>query len=141
MARVVRLSRRAPTDLSSSVRQRVTPDADRDVLDRLKDTPTELARGVQAWRPTVLITYPSCAVALAQLQLAGTLRLRLSAVADAARICEVAIPGSRRAERDTTLVSALGREVLLSLMPEAGALATRGAYLTEGDYPTTGVVR
>jgi hypothetical protein len=70
----------------------------------------------------------------------GPLRLRLAAVDDAGRVCEVAIPGSRRAERETTLVSALGREVLLSLMPEAGALATRGAYLSEGDFVSTPVV-
>jgi len=70
----------------------------------------------------------------------GPLRLRLAAVGDAARVCEVAIPGSRRAERETTLVSALGREVLLSLMPEAGALPTRGAYLPEGDFLATPVV-
>ena len=38
----------------------------------------QLAGQVQASRPTVLITYPSCAVALARLQLEGTLRLGLT---------------------------------------------------------------
>ncbi|HET7527930.1 MAG TPA: phenylacetate--CoA ligase family protein [Burkholderiaceae bacterium] len=38
----------------------------------------ELARQVQAYAPTVLITYPSCAVALARRQLEGSLRLQLS---------------------------------------------------------------
>ncbi|MBE7427466.1 MAG: phenylacetate--CoA ligase family protein [Burkholderiaceae bacterium] len=38
----------------------------------------QLAAELQQWQPTVLITYPSCAVALARLQLAGGLTLRLS---------------------------------------------------------------
>ena len=41
---------------------------------------SELACQLQASQPTVLITYPSCAAALAQRQLDGTLRLRLSEV-------------------------------------------------------------
>ncbi|HEY2976716.1 MAG TPA: phenylacetate--CoA ligase family protein, partial [Burkholderiaceae bacterium] len=40
----------------------------------------ELTRQLQAGQPTVLITYPSCAAALAQRQLDGTLRLRLAEV-------------------------------------------------------------
>jgi phenylacetate-CoA ligase len=39
-----------------------------------------LARELQAFAPTVLITYPSCADALAQAQAAGSLRLALSEV-------------------------------------------------------------
>lgn len=38
----------------------------------------ELARELQAFQPTVLITYPSCAAALAQQQAEGALRLRLA---------------------------------------------------------------
>ncbi|HTP75106.1 MAG TPA: phenylacetate--CoA ligase family protein [Burkholderiaceae bacterium] len=38
----------------------------------------QLARELQACQPTVLITYPSCAVALARLQLDGRLRLGLT---------------------------------------------------------------
>jgi len=38
----------------------------------------ELAQQLQACQPTVLITYPSCAAALAQLQRKGRLRLRLA---------------------------------------------------------------
>jgi hypothetical protein len=68
------------------------------------------------------------------------LLLRLSVVDDAARIAEVAIPGSRRAERETTLVSELGREQLFSLMPDAGAIPVRGGYLSEGDYLSTPLV-
>lgn len=40
----------------------------------------QLAARLQAWRPSVLITYPSCAAALALLQAAGGLRLRLAEV-------------------------------------------------------------
>ncbi|MEY3012424.1 MAG: hypothetical protein RIT45_1159 [Pseudomonadota bacterium] len=70
----------------------------------------------------------------------GTLRLRLIAVADAERSCEVVIPGSRKRERDTTPVSKLGRERTLALMPEPGALPLRGAYISEGDFLFTPVV-
>ena len=67
----------------------------------------------------------------------GPLRLRLTAAGDASRIAEVAIPGSRKQERETTVVSELGREMLFSLMPEAGALPVRGGYLTQGDFLAT----
>lgn len=67
----------------------------------------------------------------------GPFRLRLEAEQDANRIAEVPIPGSRKREREVTVVSELGKEVLLSLMPERGALAVRGAYLTEGDHFAT----
>ena len=40
----------------------------------------ELARELQAYSPTVLISYPSCAAALAQAQADGTLKLKLSEV-------------------------------------------------------------
>jgi phenylacetate-coenzyme A ligase PaaK-like adenylate-forming protein len=40
----------------------------------------ELALALQAFKPTVLISYPSCAAALAQLQLDGALQLRLTEV-------------------------------------------------------------
>jgi len=40
----------------------------------------ELARALQAFEPTVLITYPSCAAALAQLQREGRLYVRLAEV-------------------------------------------------------------
>jgi phenylacetate-coenzyme A ligase PaaK-like adenylate-forming protein len=40
----------------------------------------ELAQALQAFEPTVLISYPSCAAALAQLQLGGALRLHLTEV-------------------------------------------------------------
>lgn len=39
-----------------------------------------IAQALQAQQPSVLITYPSCAAALAQLQQAGALRLRLQEV-------------------------------------------------------------
>lgn len=70
----------------------------------------------------------------------GLLRLRLSACDDAERVCEVVVPGSRRSERDTTVLSALGTERLISLMPEPGALPLRGAWLSDGDFLATPVV-
>lgn len=71
---------------------------------------------------------------------AGPFRLRLTAAEDASRIAEVAIPGSRAAERSETLVSELGEEVHLSLMPAPEALPLRGAFLSRGDALNTPVV-
>ncbi len=67
----------------------------------------------------------------------GPFRLRLSAIDDAERVAEVALPGSRAAERDLTVISELGRERLFSLLPEPGALPLRGGYLVNGDTITT----
>ncbi len=67
----------------------------------------------------------------------GPFRLRLSAVGDAERITEVAIPGSRTEERELTIVSELGREMLFSLLPEPGTLPIRGGYLTAGQFNDT----
>jgi hypothetical protein len=63
----------------------------------------------------------------------GPFRLRVAAVEDPSRVAEVVIAGSRRAERELTKISELGKEIELSLLPEPNALAIRGAYLTEGD--------
>lgn len=63
----------------------------------------------------------------------GALRLRLIGKDDAERTCEVVIPGSRKREREATVVSELGSEKLLALMPEPSALPLRGAYLSDGD--------
>ena len=46
----------------------------------MQDPLEQLARALQAFEPTVLITYPSCAAALAGLQGAGRLALRLAEV-------------------------------------------------------------
>jgi hypothetical protein len=60
----------------------------------------------------------------------GPFRLRLSSAEDAARVAEIAIPGSRAHEREVTLISELGQEFLFSMMPEPEALAVRGGYLS-----------
>src|SRR5690606_10012372 len=70
----------------------------------------------------------------------GALRLRLIGKDDAERTCEVVIPGSRKREREATVVSELGSEKLLALMPEPSALPLRGAYLSDGDLHGTPVV-
>jgi hypothetical protein len=64
----------------------------------------------------------------------GPFRLRLMAIADSERVAEVAIPGSRVAERQFTVISELGQERLFSMMPEANALPIRGGYLSKGDF-------
>ncbi|OQY57172.1 MAG: hypothetical protein DRR08_18055 [Candidatus Parabeggiatoa sp. nov. 2] len=67
----------------------------------------------------------------------GPFRLRLMAANDAERVAEVAIPGSRKVERQVTVISELGTEKRFSMMPEAQALPLRGGYLTEGDFIAT----
>lgn len=76
----------------------------------------------------------------AQVSGEGALRLRLVGKDDAERTCEVVLPGSRKRERQATVVSELGDEKLLSLMPEPGALSLRGAWLSDGDFLGTPVV-
>jgi len=70
----------------------------------------------------------------------GPFRLRVVAVEDAERVAEVAIPGSRKTERQTTRISELGKELFFSMMPEAKALPLRGGYLTEGDFIATPLI-
>jgi molecular chaperone DnaK (HSP70) len=51
-------------------------------------------------------------------------------------VTTVVIPGSRREERDETLLSRLGRQVSVSLMPREAARAVRGLYLSESSTVT-----
>lgn len=67
----------------------------------------------------------------------GPFRLRLQARSDSERVAEVAIPGSRKRERDTTVISELGQEMLFSMMPEPGALPVRGGHMSPGDVLST----
>lgn len=67
----------------------------------------------------------------------GPFRLRLIAAEDHERVAEVVIPGSRKTEREITVINELGTEMQFSMMPEAGALPIRGGYLTEGDILPT----
>ena len=69
----------------------------------------------------------------------GALRLRVTLAGDAARVTEVAVPGSRRSERETTCVNELGREQLFCVLPEPGAIATHGGYLSDGQFFDTPV--
>lgn len=64
----------------------------------------------------------------------GPFRLRLVAADDPELVAEVVIHGSRKAEREFTVISELGREKCFSMMPEANALPLRGGYLTEGKF-------
>ncbi len=70
----------------------------------------------------------------------AALRLRVTPTDDATKIAEVAVPGSRRAERETTCMSELGRERLFCLLPEPGAIPTHGGFLTDGEMFETPVV-
>jgi len=67
----------------------------------------------------------------------GPFRLRLIAANDAERVAEVAIPGSRKIERQVTIISELGQEKCFAMMPEANALPLRGGYLTDGKFLAT----
>ncbi len=61
------------------------------------------------------------------------LRLRLIAAEDPDKIAEVVIPGSRKQERQVSVISELGQEFLFAMMPEAQAIPLRGGYLTKGE--------
>ncbi|OQW90731.1 MAG: hypothetical protein BWK78_06300 [Thiotrichaceae bacterium IS1] len=61
------------------------------------------------------------------------LRLRLIAATDPEKIAEVVIPGSRKQERQVSVISELGQEFLFAMMPEAQAIPLRGGYLTKGE--------
>ncbi len=67
----------------------------------------------------------------------GPFRLRLIAANDAERVAEVAIPGSRKIERQVTIISELGQERSFSMMPEVNAVPLRGGYLTTGEFQAT----
>jgi|GEM_PF-1108408 len=68
------------------------------------------------------------------------LRLRLVGVEDAERTCDVVIPGSRKHERQQTLVGNLGVEQFLALMPTPASLPLRGSFLSSGDVHTSPIV-
>ncbi len=61
------------------------------------------------------------------------LRLRLIAAEDPDKIAEVVIPGSRKQERQVSVISELGQEFLFAMMPEAQAIPLRGGYLSKGE--------
>lgn len=91
-------------------------------------------------RTTLKPDSPGCFRGELELQGEGPFRLRLEDAEDAERLAEVVIPGSRARERQASVVSELGQEVLLSMMPEPGALPQRGGYLTQGDFLATPLV-
>jgi HPt (histidine-containing phosphotransfer) domain-containing protein len=62
-----------------------------------------------------------------------SLRLRLIAAEDPEKIAEVVIPGSRKQERQVSVISELGPEFLFAMMPEAQAIPLRGGYLSKGE--------
>ncbi len=70
----------------------------------------------------------------------GPFTVRAAAVDDAARTADVALPGTRRRERQLTLAGELGRELFVSLLPEPGAVAVRGLHVSQGDFVATPVV-
>ena len=67
----------------------------------------------------------------------GPFRLEVQVEEDPARVATVSIPGTRRAEREVTVLNELGLEFLFSLLPEPSSMPVRGGYLTEGDRFTT----
>ncbi len=70
----------------------------------------------------------------------GPFRLRLVAADDAELVAEVAIHGSRKVEREVTVINELGQEKCFSMMPEAKALSLRGGYLTDGEFINSSLI-
>ncbi|MDD9943197.1 MAG: hypothetical protein OXU20_19310 [Myxococcales bacterium] len=79
-------------------------------------------------RPTAPGTYEGSLRILGD----GPFELQLVATQNPALTAEVALPGSARKERETTLISELGAEVHFGLMPEPAALPVRGGFVSEG---------
>ncbi|KOR33144.1 hypothetical protein TI05_02835 [Achromatium sp. WMS3] len=59
------------------------------------------------------------------------LRLRLIAATDPEKIAEIVIPGSRKQERQVSIISELGQKAYFSMMPEPQAIPVRGGYLSQ----------
>lgn len=87
------------------------------VLEPLAD----LAHQLQDYAPTVLITYPSCAAALAQLQAAGTLRLGLSEVWLGGEQLSAEQRGLFRSRFGCTLRNNYGASEIFSIASECAA--------------------
>jgi hypothetical protein len=107
------------------------------------DRPLEvelLDGGQTTFRTTVTSTEAGRYEGVIPLVGVGPFRLRLTAADDAERTAEVVIPGTRVHERQATVISELGQEVLFSMMPEPGSIPVRGAHLTEGDFLGTPIV-
>jgi hypothetical protein len=65
------------------------------------------------------------------------LRLRLIAAADPDKIAEVVIPGSRKQERQVSVISELGQKFGFAMMPEPQAIPLRGGYLSKAEVLAT----
>lgn len=63
----------------------------------------------------------------------GPFILRLIASDDASRLCEVALPGSAQAQRQSTLISELGPEIYLSMLPMPESIPVRGGFIQQGE--------
>ena len=48
-------------------------------------------------------------------------------------MCEIALPGSGQAQRQTTVISELGAEVRLSMLPVPQSIPVRGGFIQQGD--------
>ncbi len=70
-----------------------------------------------------------------KLKASATERLELR-VSYLDQLATAVIPGSRKAERDETLLSGLGNRMQVSLMPREGSRAVRGLYLNEDNMVT-----
>jgi len=70
----------------------------------------------------------------------GPFRLRLTAADDPERVTDIAVPGTRKTDRDVSVINELGTDVQFSMMPEPDALPIRGGYLTRGDFLPTPLI-
>ncbi len=92
----------------------------------------DLARQLQDFAPTVLITYPSCAAALAQLEAAGTQRQRLSEIWLGGEQWSAEQRGHIRSRFGCTLRNHYGTSEFFPLLPLALLTAIEdGAQVTQ----------
>jgi hypothetical protein len=70
----------------------------------------------------------------------GPFRLRLTAADDPERVTDIAVPWTRKTDRDVSVINELGTDVQFSMMPEPDALPIRGGWLTRGDFLPTPLI-
>ncbi len=70
----------------------------------------------------------------------GPFRLRLTAADDPERVTDIAVPATRKTDKEVSVINELGTEMQFSMMPEPDALPIRGGWLTRSDFLPTPLI-
>src|SRR6185369_8014191 len=66
--------------------------------------------------------------------------IRVTSKEDPDLIASVPLPGTRKEEREETIISALGRKRTISLIPTQNSVGERGLYISDGEMSNTPVM-